>query len=131
MKIEDDKYCFVCGDQNEIGLHVDFTVNDDDSATAKIKVPQNFQGWKNIVHGGIISTLLDEVSIYACRNITLKGVTAEIKVKFRKPVPTETEITLQAKVVDVKRKLIMVQAELLCEEVVYASAETKIWNLDC
>ena len=130
MKIEDDKYCFVCGDQNEIGLHANFTVNDDNSAVAKIKIPQNFQGWKGIVHGGIISTLLDEVSIYACRNITLKGVTAEIKVKFRKPVPTEKEITLKAKVVENKRKLIMVEAELLCEDKVYASAETKIFNLE-
>ena len=130
MKIEDDKYCFVCGNENPIGLHIDFTVNNDNSATAKIKVPQNFQGWKNIIHGGIISTLLDEVSIYACRNITLKSVTAEIKVKFKKPVPTNTEIILQAKVVESKRKLIMVKAQLLCEGNVYASAETKVFNLE-
>ena len=129
MKIEDDKYCFVCGDQNEIGLHAEFTVNDDNTATAKLKIPQNFQGWKNIVHGGIISTLLDEVSIYACRNITLKGVTAEIKVKFRKPVPTDTEIVLKGKVVENKRKLIMVEAELLINDVIHASAETKVFNL--
>ncbi|MDA3884507.1 MAG: PaaI family thioesterase [Candidatus Delongbacteria bacterium] len=130
MKIEDDKYCFVCGDQNEIGLHASFTVNDDNSATAKIKIPQNFQGWKDIVHGGIISTLLDEVSIYACRNITLKGVTAEIKVKFRKPVPTEVEIVLQARVVENKRRLLMVTAELLVDDFIYASAETKVFNLE-
>ncbi|MDA3837470.1 MAG: PaaI family thioesterase [Candidatus Delongbacteria bacterium] len=130
MKLEEDKHCFVCGDLNEIGLHVDFTVNDDNSATAKIKVPQNFQGWKDIVHGGIISTLLDEVSIYACRKISQKGVTAEIKVKFKKPIPVETELTLQARVVDHKRKLIMVEAELLVDDVVYASAETKVFNLE-
>jgi uncharacterized protein (TIGR00369 family) len=128
MKLEEDKHCFVCGDLNEIGLHVDFTVNDDNSATAKIKVPQNFQGWKDIVHGGIISTLL--VSIYACRKISQKGVTAEIKVKFKKPIPVETELTLQARVVDHKRKLIMVEAELLVDDVVYASAETKVFNLE-
>lgn len=131
MKIEDDKYCFVCGDQNEIGLHVNFTVLDDNSATAKIKIPQNFQGWKEIVHGGIISTLLDEVSIYACRKISQKLVTAEIKVKFKRPVPTEQEVVLQARVVENKRKLIMVEAELLVNDVVHASAETKVFNLDC
>ena len=49
MKVEDDKYCFACGDQNEIGLHADFTVSEDNSAFGKIIVPLHFQGWKIII----------------------------------------------------------------------------------
>jgi uncharacterized protein (TIGR00369 family) len=130
MKIEDDDFCFVCGDKNETGIHADFIVNDDNTASAHLVIPSRFQGWKGIVHGGIISTLLDEVSIYACRKITLKGVTAEMNVKFKKSVPTDREITLQSKVIEIKRKLIFVHADLLIDGEVYASAETKVFNLE-
>jgi uncharacterized protein (TIGR00369 family) len=130
MRVEDDDFCFVCGDKNETGIHAEFTVNDDNTASAHLVIPSRFQGWKGIVHGGIISTLLDEVSIYACRKITLKGVTAEIDVKFKKSVPAGKEVTLQSRVVDIKRKLIFVHAELLIDGEVYASAETKVFNLE-
>ena len=130
MKVEDDDFCFVCGDKNVTGLHADIITGTDNTATAKITIPSRFQGWQGIVHGGIISTLLDEVSIYACRNISLKGVTAEIIVKFKKPVPTETEIELKARVIDIKRKLIFVSAELLVSGEVYATADTKVFNLE-
>jgi len=130
MRIEDDRYCFVCGTHNDIGLHADITTGQDNTAYTKLVIPKNFQGWQDIVHGGIISTLLDEVSIYACRNISQKGVTAEITVKFKKPVPTETEIELRSKVVEIKRRLLLVEAELLVGGIVHASAETKIFNLE-
>jgi uncharacterized protein (TIGR00369 family) len=129
MKIEDDKYCFVCGDNNESGLHAKFDVGPDNTSVGRIVIPSNFQGWKDIVHGGIISTLLDEASIYACRNISSKTVTAEITVKFKKPVPTGREVVLSAKVNEIKRKLVFVSAELKLEGEVYASAETKVFLL--
>ncbi len=130
MKVADDKHCFACGDLNEHGLHADITTNDGNTSRCKIKIPSRFQGWKGMVHGGIISTLLDEISMYACRNISLRGVTAEIDVKFRKPVPIDTELELKAKVTDIRRKIICVQAELLVDGVVHASAETKVFNLE-
>lgn len=130
MKVEDDKHCFACGDMNEYGLHADITTSDDNTSYCKITVPSRFQGWKGMVHGGIISTLLDEISIYACRKISLRGVTAEIDVKFRKPVPIDTELELKAKVTEIRRKMVSVQAELLVDGVVHASAETKVFNLE-
>ena len=130
MKIEDDKHCFACGDMNEYGLHADITTNDDNTSNCKITVPSRFQGWKGMVHGGIISTLLDEISIYACRKISLRGVTAEIDVKFRKPVPIDTELELKAKVTEIRRKMVSVQAELLVDGVVHATADTKVFNLE-
>ncbi|MFO7810102.1 MAG: PaaI family thioesterase [Candidatus Delongbacteria bacterium] len=130
MKVEDDKHCFACGHLNEYGLHADITVNDDNTSCCKISVPSRFQGWKGMVHGGIISTLLDEISIYACRKISLRGVTAEIYVKFRKPVPIDTELELKAKVTEIRRKMVSVQAELLIDGVVHATADTKVFNLE-
>jgi uncharacterized protein (TIGR00369 family) len=130
MKVEDDKHCFACGYLNEHGLHADITTNDDNTSYCKITVPSRFQGWKGMVHGGIISTLLDEISIYACRKISLRGVTAEIDVKFRKPVPIDTELELKAKVTEIRRKMVSVQAELLVDGVVHATADTKVFNLE-
>ncbi len=130
MKVDDDKHCFACGQLNEHGLHAGIITNDDNTSYCKITVPSRFQGWKGMVHGGIISTLLDEISIYACRKISLRGVTAEIDVKFRKPVPIDTELELKAKVTGVRRKMVSVEAELTVEGTVHATAHTRVYNLE-
>ena len=54
-----DEYCFACGRNNPIGLHLDFKF-DGDKYIAKKTVPREYQGYKDIVHGGIVTTMLDE-----------------------------------------------------------------------
>ena len=75
--------CFVCGDQNETGLKVDFYY---EGGVAKGEyVPEDrFQGYKDILHGGIISSLLDEVMIKSVIAKDLMVVTAQIEVRFLK-----------------------------------------------
>ena len=64
MNLEDDHYCFVCGEENPSGLHLKFSANKGKIQTEFI--PRKIhQGYKNIVHGGIISTLLDEAMVKA------------------------------------------------------------------
>ena len=63
-KLEDDKHCFVCGEKNPNGLNLTFSFREGKVVTEFI-LHKTYQGYKDIVHGGIISTLLDESMVKA------------------------------------------------------------------
>ncbi|MBD3333691.1 hotdog fold thioesterase [candidate division GN15 bacterium] len=77
--------CFVCGDQNPIGLKARFFF-DGSQAYTDVVADKRFEGYSRIYHGGIISTLLDEVMIKAVLANEVYVVTAEMTVKFLRPV---------------------------------------------
>lgn len=96
--------CFVCGDRNDYGLKVDF-FHDKGVSKAEYVAEEKFQGYKDILHGGIISALLDEVMIKA---VIAKGtlvVTAEIQVKFIKPVKIGEKLFLEGRVTGEQKKI--------------------------
>jgi len=129
MQVEDDKKCFVCGSDNPYGLHVQFEVDDvKHCARSEYKIPSRFQGWHNITHGGILATLLDEVSIYACRGMAEQVVTAGINVRYKKPVQVETDLVLSAEVVEKKKRFFFIKARIEVDGVVHVEAETKVFS---
>lgn len=131
VKVAADRKCFICGPENRIGLKVDFRIDEQNNqAEARISLSELYQGWQGVVHGGIISALLDEAAIYACRPVSMHGVTAGLNVRFRQPVPTDTEVYVIAEVVSIKRKIASVSARLLCDKEVMAEAEVKVKLLD-
>jgi uncharacterized protein (TIGR00369 family) len=86
----------VCGVENIQGLQIDFYEVEAGKVTAAITVPQHFQGYPGIVHGGIIAAMLDEV---AGRTVIQSEpprwmVTARLSVRYRKPVPIEKPLKL-------------------------------------
>jgi uncharacterized protein (TIGR00369 family) len=89
--------CFACSPDNPIGLKMTFEESKE-SLHAEWVPDVNFQGYINVLHGGIISTLLDEIGVWFI-NVKLgtSGVTSEIRVKFLKPVYLSSgDITLDA-----------------------------------
>lgn len=79
-----------------------------------------------MVHGGIISALLDEVSAYAGMTVATTVVTGELTTRFRKSVPVEQEITVFAQVIKQVRRVVMVEATLVMQGEVLASSEAKM-----
>lgn len=77
--------CFVCGQRNQIGLKARFFW-DGEKAFCDVTADEMYAGYKNIFHGGIVATLLDEVMIKALLAEEVFAVTAEITVRFKKPV---------------------------------------------
>jgi uncharacterized protein (TIGR00369 family) len=96
--------CFVCGNKNECGLKVDFFY-DKDVSRAEYVAEEKFQGYKDILHGGIISALLDKVMIKAVIARGILVVTAEIQVKFIKPVKIGEKLFLEGKVTGEQKKI--------------------------
>ncbi len=128
MEVEEDGRCFVCGPENQQGLKVRFTVDREGrGASALVRVGSQFQGWEGVVHGGILAALLDEASIYACRAVGERFVTAELKVRYRKPVAVDTELLVTARIVDQKRRVFSVTAQVEAAGEVLAEAEARVF----
>ena len=89
--------CFVCGDKNEIGLQVKFFA-DETHAIGEYTAQEQFQGYHGILHGGITASLLDEIMIKAVYALDVVAVTAEMTVRYKKPVKTGDRLTLTGKV---------------------------------
>jgi acyl-coenzyme A thioesterase PaaI-like protein len=78
--------CFVCGDINPIGLNLRFYTNGKIVRTEFSFRPEHI-GFQQTVHGGLISTLLDEVMVWACAVATKRfAFCAELSTRFLKPV---------------------------------------------
>jgi acyl-CoA thioesterase FadM len=88
--------CFVCGTANPIGLNLHFYYEDNGICT-DISLGQYYAGWENMIHGGIITALLDETMAWAV--IYFKRsffVTRKIEVTYLNPVLIDTPLHVKA-----------------------------------
>jgi len=111
-KPKDDRFCFVCGPENELGLRLDFVLRKDVSQ-AELVFPAHLCGWQDIVHGGIIATVLDEAMAKAALSRDWHCLTAEMSVKFKIPCRSGQPYTLRGAITATRGRLVMAQSELL------------------
>ena len=90
------RMCFVCGRENKFGLKMVWYNNPEtNQVEATVTVPEHFNGYPGIVHGGIVAAILDET---AGRAVMLDGnfdnlfVTLRLNMTYRKPTPTNTPL---------------------------------------
>ena len=96
MTERNEEYCFACGKENPIGLHLNFTF-EDEKLTAKKILPREFQGYAGISHGGIVTTLMDEaMSKLVQEKYHKEGLTGRLEVRFHFPTPTEKILKISA-----------------------------------
>lgn len=90
-------FCFACGTENPIGLNLHF-YRSNESICTDITLGKYHEGWQNMAHGGIISTLLDETMswtiIYFKRTFF---VTRRMEIKYVRPVLVEVPLTVKGR----------------------------------
>ncbi len=111
MKLGDDGYCFVCGDKNPIGLKLRFIPEGRD-IRAEFTASKNHQGYKDIVHGGIVSTLLDEAMVKLAISMGIMAVTGRMEIRFRNPLMVGERALLAARLIKEGKRFIEVEASL-------------------
>jgi acyl-coenzyme A thioesterase PaaI-like protein len=94
LQLQDDHYCFVCGKDNPSGLHLSFR-RDGDTVYSDFIGLKQFQGYRDILHGGIISAILDEIIIHAAMANGFSPVTVDLHVRFKKPVKINQPVTAE------------------------------------
>ena len=108
------KSCFVCGSQNRSGLNLRF-FTDGRMVQARFIPCAEHNGFAGLVHGGITATVLDEVMVWACA-VSQKRFcfSAEMTVRYLKPIQTGTEIIARGEMLQNKRdRIYLARGELL------------------
>ncbi len=83
----DDQYCFVCGPNNPQGLKIKVKYFPEEmAAETELALPREYQGWADVIHSGILSTLLDEMMAHAVWHFAGPGVTLSMEVRFYHPL---------------------------------------------
>lgn len=106
-------HCYGCSPANPLGLHLDFW-QDGGDVVAFWEPQHDHQGWGNILHGGIQTTLIDEIGAWAILvSCDLAGVTTRLEMKFLKPLATnEGKLTIRSRVRELKRRIAIVESEI-------------------
>ena len=84
--------CFVCGDSNPYGLKLRFET-DGRVVQTRFRPRREHIGFKGVVHGGLIATVLDEIMVWACAVPTRQfAFCAELTVRYLRPLSPEEEV---------------------------------------
>jgi beta-phosphoglucomutase family hydrolase len=136
------RFCFACSQDNPIGLKLK-PVQDGEKVTAEFTAGKFHQGWDNVIHGGILYTLLDEVTAYAmlCHGIDL-GVTAKSEIRFKQVAPINEPIRASAWVTKSTKRLVQTKGVLTLKDntvlvdgdflfyIWRKSKKTILWDMD-
>ena len=97
--------CFCCGERNVRGLQLKFIKEGDFVRTTFIPTGI-YEGYPGIMHGGITSTILDEIMSQCLNSLGLIGFTARLEVRFRHHVPLDQPVHFEARIVRRKSSLV-------------------------
>jgi len=118
--ISRDGHCFGCSQQNPYGLKMRFYAGDS-VVCSWLSVPEHLCGWNGIVHGGVLSTILDEIMSWsAIHNLRHIVMTKTMTVDFLKPVYIGEDLRVEGRVIERtgKREVVMegriYKDDLLC-----------------
>jgi len=117
MKTDPDKsvlysdLCFACGEKNPIGLKLKFR-REGKGVRTDYTPDKMHQGWADIIHGGLITTVLDEAMAYAAGYWGVKCVTATVETRFRRPLSVGEPTIVTAWVSQNRRRLIETKARM-------------------
>ncbi len=111
LKLIDDGYCIVCGEKNPCGLKIKFRLTDDKRLEAEYTAKKEHQGFRDILHGGIIGMILDEAMAGLLWKLGYPAVTASYEVDLKMPVFTGETLRFTAGIEAEHHKLVMLYAE--------------------
>lgn len=117
--------CFACGQANPHGLRMDGFRFEDGRALADFDPRPEHRGTEGTLHGGVVTTTLDEISVWAAilTHHTMV-VTGRLEVRFHRPAPVEdANLRVQGEVADRRGKRLVISAQLLAGDTVCASSE--------
>jgi acyl-coenzyme A thioesterase PaaI-like protein len=105
--------CFGCSPKNPIGLHLSFVLENDEVVTHWTPT-REYEGWYNILHGGIQATLMDEISSWVVLSVLkTSGFTVKMNVQLHQNILiSEGEIELRATLKSKKLSLAVIEVRI-------------------
>jgi acyl-coenzyme A thioesterase PaaI-like protein len=124
LRLEDDRMCFCCGAENPIGLKLEFETTPEGRMRTIWTPGREHQGFKDIVHGGLVATVLDEVMIRLLYLSGIEAVTAEMETRLIRPLAAGRAYRFEGWLVEERGRLVTTEAEALDAE----SGERVAWG---
>ena len=115
--------CFVCGPANPIGLHVRFRL-EDEVCRGEFTPGEQHMGYRNVTHGGIVFSLLDDVM---ANWLWLQGehaFTAKADIRYRAELPVGTPVALEGRCIKRKGRLAVLEGKVIGQADGFVFAET-------
>lgn len=114
-KQSNSRKCLVCGLKNDFGLRANFYELENGELAAVFKPLEEHQSYPGRLHGGITGAILDETIGRAVMigEENIWGVTVELNVKYKKPVPLNEELKVVARITKNSSRLFEGTGELL------------------
>ncbi len=129
--LRDNQRCFVCGKNNPAGLSVVFEINASSRTISAVFTPSDVhQGYEGIIHGGILSALLDEAMAKLAFSLGIPALTAEMTVKFKNPAVPGNRLIVSGRITEEARRLIRAEARIERGPVVIAEATGKLLRIE-
>ena len=121
--------CFGCGMDNDGGLHGRFYNLADGTVAAVFQPGELFQSYPKRLHGGVTASMLDEALGRAILPLEPDtwAVTAELTIRYKKPVPLHVPLIITAKVTENNRRIFHSSGELILPDGEVAAAATGIY----
>lgn len=127
---EVNQWCFACGSDNPIGLKLKFR-EENDTYITNFTAGLEHQGYDGIVHGGIISTLLDEITARYIYSKGYNAVTARLEIRYRQPTPIGVALTVTGRITNQRGKLYELAGSIkLPDGTLTAEAKTTVAIID-
>lgn len=109
-----DDYCFACGRRNPIGLHMEVHYEQTEPvATCRLVLAPEFVGWQEVIHGGILATLLDEIMSHAIWHFAGPAVTLGLEIQFRQPLAPGEPILVQGQLLESRGRRLKAKGEII------------------
>ncbi len=109
--------CFICGEDNPVGLKLDFFFDRErEMAWAEFIPGREHEGYRDLLHGGIISSLLDEVMAKAILAGGIPVVTSRLTVEFRKPALIGEKLRAEGRITGHKSRAFFTTGQLFGED---------------
>ena len=109
----DGYMCFGCAPENPQGLHMEF-YEDGEDIVAFWEPESHYQGWLETLHGGIQTTMMDELAGWVVlRKLQTSGVTSRLDARFLKSISTrELRLMIRGRIKEQKRNAIFIETEI-------------------
>jgi uncharacterized protein (TIGR00369 family) len=111
-KQPNSQMCFVCGLENPIGLKLGFYEDDEGHVMATFTPRDEHQGYPGVMHGGIVTALLDETLGRVAIATGRWMMTGRLNIRFRQSIPIGEPLTVVGEVVELKKRLLEARGEI-------------------
>ncbi len=117
--------CLFCGARNPWSLNLAFRADDTGAVNAEFRPHSKLQGYAGLLHGGVISALLDAAMTHCLFHRGVRAVTGDLRVRFVRPISCGAPLRLRAWALSSGPRVYRVKAEISNEEQVLAWGEGK------